>query len=86
MPSPAELFDLTGEVALVTGASSGLGRRFAKVLAAHGAAVVVAARRRDRLESLSREIAAAGGSSHCVEVDGVSATCPEQHPRPTQRE
>ena len=65
----AQLFDLTGEVALVTGASSGLGRRFAKVLAAQGAAVVVAARRRDRLESLSREIAAAGGSSHCVEVD-----------------
>ena len=65
----AQLFDLSGEVALVTGASSGLGRRFAKVLAVHGAAVVVAARRRDRLESLSREIAAAGGSSHCVEVD-----------------
>jgi 3-oxoacyl-[acyl-carrier protein] reductase len=65
----AQLFDLSGEVALVTGASSGLGRRFAMVLAAHGARVVVGARRRDRLEALSRDIAAAGGRSHAVELD-----------------
>ncbi|WP_395686184.1 SDR family NAD(P)-dependent oxidoreductase [Aestuariivirga sp.] len=50
-----KLFDLTGEVALVSGASSGLGRRFAQVLAAHGAKVVVAARRADRLEGLAGE-------------------------------
>lgn len=50
-----DLFDLTGEVALVTGASSGLGARFAEVLAAHGARVALAARRSDRIaEAASR--------------------------------
>jgi NAD(P)-dependent dehydrogenase (short-subunit alcohol dehydrogenase family) len=54
--TPAQrLFDLTGEVALVTGASSGLGRRFAEVLAAHGAKVVAAARRTERLAELAAE-------------------------------
>jgi 3-oxoacyl-[acyl-carrier protein] reductase len=52
----SQLFDLTGEVALVTGASSGLGARFAEVLAANGAKVVLAARRRDRLEALAKRI------------------------------
>ena len=51
-----ELFDLTGEVALVTGASSGLGQRFAEVLAAHGASVVLAARRSERIEALSQRL------------------------------
>jgi len=52
--TPAQqLFDLDGEVALVTGASSGLGRRFAEVLAAHGAKVVATARRIDRLKELA---------------------------------
>lgn len=53
-----QLFDLTGEVALVTGASSGLGWRFAQVLAAQGARVVAAARRTDRLEALAATSAA----------------------------
>lgn len=61
--------DLTGQVALVTGASSGLGRRFAVTLAAHGAQVVPAARRVDRLEELAHEIDAAGGSCHPVALD-----------------
>jgi 3-oxoacyl-[acyl-carrier protein] reductase len=54
----AELFDLTGEIAIVTGASSGLGARFAQVLADHGAKVVLAARRVERLQKLAGEIGA----------------------------
>ena len=54
--SAQDLFDLTGEVALVTGASSGLGARFADVLAAHGAKVVLAARRVDRIEALAARL------------------------------
>lgn len=52
----ARLFDLTGEVALVTGASSGLGARFAEVLSAHGAKVALAARRVDRIEALAARL------------------------------
>ncbi|MCX2930845.1 SDR family oxidoreductase [Mycobacterium sp. CVI_P3] len=51
-PTPAQLFDLTGRTALVTGASSGLGVQFALTLRAAGANVVVAARRSDRLAGL----------------------------------
>jgi NAD(P)-dependent dehydrogenase (short-subunit alcohol dehydrogenase family) len=60
---------LSGRVALVTGASSGLGRRFAAVLAAQGARVVVAARRLDRLESLVAEIGGSGGQALAVACD-----------------
>lgn len=52
-PSPSSIFDLTGQVALVTGGSSGLGRRFAQVLSAAGATVAICARRRDRLEEVA---------------------------------
>src|SRR5215470_4395955 len=57
----AELFDLTGQVALVTGASSGLGVGFAQVLAENGAAVALVARRADRLKTVRDEIEAHGG-------------------------
>lgn len=65
----ADVFDLSGKAVLVTGASSGFGEFFATSLAARGARVVVAARRRDRLEVLAGSIAAAGGQCHVVEMD-----------------
>ncbi|MHA7900588.1 MAG: SDR family NAD(P)-dependent oxidoreductase [Henriciella sp.] len=69
----SDRFDLTGRVALVTGASSGLGRHFAKVLSAAGAKVVLAARRVDRLEALASEIEAAGGEALAVAMDVTKA-------------
>jgi 3-oxoacyl-[acyl-carrier protein] reductase len=65
----AELFDLTGQVALVTGASSGLGVRFAELLAANGAAVALVARRAERLEAVRARIAANGGRAVAAEAD-----------------
>ena len=61
--------DLSGRVALVTGASSGLGTQFAKTLATAGAAVVLAGRRMERLKTLRAEIEAAGGDAHVVHLD-----------------
>jgi NAD(P)-dependent dehydrogenase (short-subunit alcohol dehydrogenase family) len=61
--------NLEGKVALVTGASSGLGRRFAQVLSQAGAKVVLASRRVERLKELRAEIEAAGGAAHVVTLD-----------------
>ena len=62
-------WSLTGKTALVTGASSGLGRHFATVLADAGAEVILAARRADRLEQACAEIAADGGKARGVSLD-----------------
>ncbi|WP_119168660.1 SDR family NAD(P)-dependent oxidoreductase [Algihabitans albus] len=70
----ADLFDLTGRVALVTGASQGLGRRFAEVLAARGAAVCLAARQTGKLAELAGELRARGGTCHAVALDVTDAS------------
>jgi NAD(P)-dependent dehydrogenase (short-subunit alcohol dehydrogenase family) len=65
----AEIFDLTGRTALVTGASSGLGVRFAEVLAENGAAVALVARRGERLAAVQARIEAAGGRAVAIGAD-----------------
>jgi NAD(P)-dependent dehydrogenase (short-subunit alcohol dehydrogenase family) len=67
-----KLFELTGKTALVTGASSGLGDHFARVLAEAGAHVVLAARRLEKLEALAAEISAKGGAATPVVMDVTS--------------
>lgn len=70
----SDLFRLDGRCALVTGASGSLGRHFADVLARAGAAVVLAARRLDRLETIADEIGAAGGKAMAVALDVTDAS------------
>jgi NADP-dependent 3-hydroxy acid dehydrogenase YdfG len=65
---------LNGTVALVTGASSGIGAATARLLATHGAAVTLVARRRDRLEALASEIDNAGGTALVVAADITDRT------------
>jgi NAD(P)-dependent dehydrogenase (short-subunit alcohol dehydrogenase family) len=78
----SELFDLSGRVALVTGASSGLGAAVARALAAAGASVAVTARRKDRLDTLADEIGGSGFACDLLDqadldglVDRVAAAC-----------
>jgi 3-oxoacyl-[acyl-carrier protein] reductase len=65
----ADMFNLKGRVALVTGASSGLGVQFARALADNGAAVALVARRADRIKALKDEIEAKGGKALAIEAD-----------------
>jgi NAD(P)-dependent dehydrogenase (short-subunit alcohol dehydrogenase family) len=67
------LFDLDGQVAVVTGASSGLGAHFAETLAKAGAKVAIGARRIDRLTALAEKIAGADGRALPVELDVTDA-------------
>jgi NAD(P)-dependent dehydrogenase (short-subunit alcohol dehydrogenase family) len=73
-PAIAQLFELTGRRALVTGASSGLGRHFARTLAAAGAEVAVAARRVEQLQTLVDEIEGEGGRARAFTLDVTDRT------------
>ena len=68
-PLPNVSTDLTGRVALITGTTSGLGKRFAQVIAACGAKVAITGRRVERLEALAEEIRAAGGTAEPIALD-----------------
>ena len=65
----SDLFDLTGEVAVVTGAGRGIGEGIAKVLADYGASVVCAARRTEEIERVASEIVAANGKAIACTTD-----------------
>ncbi len=67
------IFDVSKETILITGRSQGLGRQFARVLSAHGAAVVLAARQMGKLKSLQKEITDKG--PRCRGVDGRHRQC-----------
>lgn len=69
MTTPNFSIDLSGQTAIVTGASAGLGLRFAKVLAACGAKVACTARRKDKLDALVSEIEADGGIAQAFALD-----------------
>lgn len=68
-PTPYVSNDLSGRVALVTGTTSGLGKRFAQVLSAAGASVAITGRRKERLDELAEEIRASGGKCEPIAWD-----------------
>jgi 3-oxoacyl-[acyl-carrier protein] reductase len=65
----ADMFSLAGRVALVTGASSGLGQQFARALADNGASVALVARRTDRLEAFKAELEKSGAKAMAIAAD-----------------
>lgn len=67
----AEIFNLKGRVALITGASSGLGERFAEIAAANGASVVLTARRDDKLQEIAARIQKSGGKAASFACDAT---------------
>jgi len=73
MSKVLDSFRLDGRIALVTGASSGLGAHFARLLASVGARVLAAARRTDKLQALIAEIEAAGGQAQALALDVTDA-------------
>ncbi len=81
-PLPNVSTDLSGQVALVTGTTSGLGKRFAQVLASCGAKVAISGRRVERLDALAEEIRASGGEVEPIALDMRNAdnivACVEQ--------
>ena len=76
LPEALRGFDLTGRVALVTGASSGLGEGLARGLASVGATVAVVARRKDRLESLAEDIGGLAVACDLLDLEQVREVVP----------
>lgn len=73
LPPPIIVTNLAHKTALITGASSGLGAHFAKVLARAGARVILAARRKSALAAVVESVTAMGGTSYCVDLDVTDA-------------
>ncbi len=83
MKTLQELFDLTGRVAIVTGAGAGLGALFAEALAEAGAAVVAADRRVQQAQETASRLAGMGAASHAIEADVTSESAVEAMVRQT---
>lgn len=87
--SQQDTFDLTGKVALVTGASRGIGASIARLLARHGAHVIISSRKIDGCQVIADEIIAAGGSAEAIpchigeltQIDEIFQTIEERHAR-----